>query len=66
MAQMLMITVKYWFKSLNHFELDQLKVFVDITQSAFNFANVSHGSSGVHWQHTLQMDHVRKHPIYTS
>ena len=33
------------FKSLDHFEIDEIKVFVDITQSMFNFANMSHGLS---------------------
>ena len=51
-------------KSLDHFEMDEIKVFVDITLSTFNFANVSRGLYGVHWQQTLQMDHVRKHPIH--
>ena len=41
------------FKSLNHFEIDEIKVFIDMTLSTFNFANVSNGLSGVHWQQTL-------------
>ena len=44
--------------------MGQIRVFVDIALSTFNFANVSHGLSGVHWQHTLWIDHVRKHPIH--
>ena len=42
------------FKLLDHFEMDEIKVSVDITLfSTFNFAIVSHGLSGVHWQQTL-------------
>ena len=41
------------FKSLDHFEIDEIKVFVDITLSTFNFAKVSHGLSSVHWLQTL-------------
>ena len=51
------------FKSLDHFEIDEIKVFVDISLSTLSFANVSHGLSGVHWQQTLQMDNVFKYPI---
>ena len=40
-------------KPLNHFEMDEIKAFVDITLSTFSFANVSHGVSGVHWQQAL-------------
>ena len=40
-------------KSLYHLEIYEIKVFVDITQSTFYFANVSHGLSDVHWQQTL-------------
>ena len=39
------------FKSLAHFEIDEIDVFVDITPSTFNIANVSGRLSGVHWQH---------------
>ena len=28
------------FKSLDHFEIDEIEVFVDITPSTFNIANV--------------------------
>ena len=52
------------FKSLEYFEIDEIKVFVDIIPSTFNFANVSHWLSGVHWQQALLVDHIRKHPIY--
>ena len=52
------------FKSLDQFEIYEIKVFVDISLSTFNFANVCLGLSIVHWQQTQQMDHVRKHPIY--
>ena len=48
---------------MDHFEIDEIKVFVDITLPTFNFANVSHGLSGVDWQRTLQMDHIRKYSI---
>ena len=41
------------FKWVYNFEMDEIKVFVDITLSKFNFAYVSHGLSGVHWQQTL-------------
>ena len=41
-------------KSLDHFEMDEIKVFIDITLSTFNFANVSQGLSGVHWQQILR------------
>ena len=41
------------FKSLEHFEIDEIKAFIDITLSTFNFANMSLGLSGVHWQQTL-------------
>ena len=41
------------FKSLDNFKIDEIKEFVDVTLSTFNFANVSHGLSGVHWQQTL-------------
>ena len=30
--------------------MDKIEVFVDVTLSRFNFANVSQGLSGVHWQ----------------
>ena len=52
------------FKSLEHFEIGQIKVFVDIALSTFNFPNVSYGLSGVHWQQNLLIDHVRNHPIH--
>ena len=42
----------------------EIKIFVDIALSTFNFANVSHGLSCFHWQQTLFIDHVRKHPIH--
>ena len=42
-------------KSLMHFEIDKIKVFVDITLSTFNFPNMSHELSGVHWQQSLYM-----------
>ena len=44
--------------------MHEIKVFVDITLSTFNFGNVSHGLSAVHWQQTLLIDHVCKHPIH--
>ena len=53
------------FESLDHFEIDEIEVFVHITQSTFNIANVSLGSfglSGIHWQQTLLMGLVRKRP----
>ena len=49
---MLMITVKL-FSSLDHFEIDEIEVFVDFTLSSFNIANMSLGLSGVHRQQTL-------------
>ena len=33
--------------------IDEIAVFVDITVSIFNFANVLLGLSGVHWQQNL-------------
>ena len=47
---------------MNYFEIDEIEVFVDITPSTFNIANVSRGLSGVHWQQTILMGIVRKHP----
>ena len=44
---MLMITVKN-VSSVDHLEIYDIRVFVDITPSAFNIANVSRGLSGVH------------------
>ena len=38
------------FESLDHFEMDEIKVFVDFTLSMFNFGNVSHELSGVYRQ----------------
>ena len=52
------------FKLLDNFEIAEIKLFVDITLSTFNFANVSRCLSVVHWQQTLKMDHVGKHPIH--
>ena len=63
MPQMLMISVKYVLIS-NHFKIDEIEVFVDITSSPFNIATVSRGLSVVHWQSTLLMGLVRKHPIH--
>ena len=51
MPLMFMITVKR-VQSSDHFDIDDIKVFVDITPSIFNIANMSHGLSGVHWQQT--------------
>ena len=48
---------------MDHFEIDEIELFVDITLSTFGIANVSQGLSGVHWQQTLYMGLVRKHPI---
>ena len=53
MPQMLMIILENIFKSLDHFEIDKTKVFVDITLSTFNFPDVSRELSAVHWQQTL-------------
>ena len=50
---MLMITVKH-VESLDHFKTDEINVFVDISLSTFNFANVSYGLSGVQWQQTIE------------
>ena len=36
--------------SLDHVEIDEIEVFVDITPSTFNIANVSHELSGILWQ----------------
>ena len=41
------------FKLLDNFEIDEIKVYVDITLSTFNFADVSQGLSDGHWQQTL-------------
>ena len=49
MPQMLMITVKYII-IVDHFEIDEIEVFVDITPSTIIIANMSRGLSGVHWQ----------------
>ena len=38
---------------MDHFEIDEIEVFVDITLSTFNIANVSLGLSGVHCQQTI-------------
>ena len=47
-----MITVKY-VSTVGLFRKRLIfKVFVDITLSTFNFANMSSGLSGVHWQQT--------------
>ena len=48
MTEILMITLKY-FEWLNHFEIEEIQVFVDIILSTFNFTNVSHGLSGAHF-----------------
>ena len=42
----------------HNFEIDHIKVFVDITLSTFNYDNASHGLSGVNRQQTLLMGHV--------
>ena len=52
------------FSSLDHFEIDEIKTFVDITPSTFNIVNVSRGLSGFHWQQTLLMGLVRKHTVF--
>ena len=52
-------------KSFNHFEINEIKVFVDITLSTFNFANVSHGLSGIQWQ-TNPIDGSRPQASNTS
>ena len=41
------------FQSLDHLEIDEIKVYVDIILSTFNIANVLWGLSGIHWQQTL-------------
>ena len=51
------------FQSLGNFEIDEIKVFVDITLSTINNANASSVLSGGHWRQTLYMLHVRKQPI---
>ena len=53
-------------KSLGNFEIAENKVLQDVTISTFDFANVSHWLSGVHWQHTQYKGHVRKHPMRLS
>ena len=40
-------------KSFYHLEIDEIKIFVDITQSTFKFANLLDELSAVHWQLTL-------------
>ena len=45
------------------FEIDEIAVFVHIIPSIFNIANVSSGLSGFHFQQTLLMGLVRKHPL---
>ena len=51
------------FESFDHFEIDEIEVFLDITPSNFNNANVSRGLSGVLGQQPLLMGLVRKHPV---
>ena len=41
------------FKLLEYFEINEMKVFVNITISMFNFVNVLCGSSSIHFQQTL-------------
>ena len=60
MPQILVINVKYVLP-LDYFEIDEIEVFVEITPSTFNIANVPRGLSCVHWQ---QMGRVRKHPVH--
>ena len=38
--------------SLDHFKIDEIELFVDITESTFNIANVSRGLYDVHVQQT--------------
>ena len=42
-----MVATKYVL-IVDHLEMDETEVFVVITISSFDFANMSHGSSGVH------------------
>ena len=46
MPEVLIFTVKYVL-TLDHFEIDEIEVFFDITVPTFNIANVSRGLSGV-------------------
>ena len=50
-------------KTMDHFEIDKIKVFVDITLSTFDFPDVSRKLSGVHWQQIEYMGLVRQRPI---
>ena len=52
MPQILIITVKYVL-IVDHYELYEIKVFVDITISIFNIANMLLGLSGIHCQKVL-------------
>ena len=52
------------FQSVDHFEIYEIEVFVYFTPSAFNNSDVSRGLSGVHWQQTLLLGLVCRHPIY--
>ena len=38
------------FISLEHFEIDKIQIFVDITLSTCNFSDLSLELYGVHWQ----------------
>ena len=40
------------------FCIDEIEVFVDITPSTFNIANVSRRLSAIHWQQTLLMGRI--------
>ena len=42
------------FKSLDHFEIDEIKALVHISRSKFNFPDMSRELyTGVHWQKKL-------------
>ena len=61
---MLMITVNLVLMVLS-FEIYKIELFVDITLSAINFANVSLGLSGIHWEQTF-IGVARPEAVYRS
>ena len=63
MLQMLMITVKYLLIIESFQNRWNLSIFQYYPIYLFNIANVSRWLSGVHWQQTLLICFVRKHPI---
>ena len=48
---------------MEHFEIDEIEIFVDISLSNFNNAHTQSKLSLGLWQQTLLVLHVRKQPI---